>query len=152
MEHDERAACMIALDEGNRAMELALKAAPVWNIEQKIGVGRGLQLIDARQRSGQFSPERSNRRFGLIGHEQSGWFRRQPFCLPGEVRRAVPRPCFLLHGSPIRLSVSFSASSLTENGNQFSISCSKKTCRDSPRQDSPFSTPCHTLPNHGPIL
>src|SRR5205814_10510619 len=95
---DERAARMIALDEGNRAMELALKAAPVWNIEQKIGVGRGLQLIDARQRLGQFSPEPSNRRVGLIGRKQSGWFRRRPFCRSGEMRRAVPRPCFLLHG------------------------------------------------------
>src|ERR1700757_2588761 len=28
----------------------------------------------------------------------------------------------------------------------------KKACRSSPRQDSPFRTPCHALPNLGPIL
>jgi hypothetical protein len=28
----------------------------------------------------------------------------------------------------------------------------KEACRDSPRQDSPFRTPCHALPNSGPIL
>jgi hypothetical protein len=28
----------------------------------------------------------------------------------------------------------------------------RKTCRSSPRQDSPFRTPCHALPNLGPIL
>src|SRR6476659_5564662 len=28
----------------------------------------------------------------------------------------------------------------------------EEACRDSPRQDSPFRTPCHALPNLGPIL
>ena len=28
----------------------------------------------------------------------------------------------------------------------------EKACRNSPRQDSPFRTPCHALPNLGPIL
>src|SRR5438445_6158409 len=30
--------------------------------------------------------------------------------------------------------------------------CPEKACRDSPRQDSPFRTPCHALPNLGPII
>jgi hypothetical protein len=28
----------------------------------------------------------------------------------------------------------------------------QEACRDSPRQDSPFPTPCHALPKPGPIL
>ncbi len=30
--------------------------------------------------------------------------------------------------------------------------CPEEACPDSPRQDSPFRTPCHALPNLGPIL
>src|SRR5258708_25593091 len=32
------------------------------------------------------------------------------------------------------------------------LKCPEEGCRDSPRQDSPFRTPCHALPNLGPIL
>src|SRR3954447_4254202 len=38
------------------------------------------------------------------------------------------------------------------NQQPFSLSRAKKACRDSPRQDSPFPTPRHALPNLGPIL
>jgi len=32
---------MVTLDVGDRAIELALEAAPVRNIEQEVGIGRG---------------------------------------------------------------------------------------------------------------
>ena len=50
IEHDQRAAGAVALDEGDRAIELTLEAAPVRNFQQKIGIGRGLQFVDPRLR------------------------------------------------------------------------------------------------------
>ena len=47
VEHDQRAAGMIALDVGDGAPEFAFEAAPVGNSEQEIGIGRRLQLFDA---------------------------------------------------------------------------------------------------------
>ena len=44
VEHDQRAAGLIALDVGDRAIELALEAAPVGNIQQEIGIGERLQF------------------------------------------------------------------------------------------------------------
>ena len=45
VEQDQRAAGVIALDIGDRAIELALKAAPVGNLQQEVGIGGGLQLV-----------------------------------------------------------------------------------------------------------
>src|SRR4029450_5730354 len=41
---------------------------------------------------------------------------------------------------------------LNANDHHLSGKCAEVACRDSPRQDSPFRTPCHALPNLGPIL
>ena len=46
VEHDQGAAGMVALDEGDRALQFALKAAPVRNIQQEVGIGGGLQFLD----------------------------------------------------------------------------------------------------------
>ena len=44
VEHDQRAGRLIALDEGERPGELALEAATIEDVEQEVGLGRGLQL------------------------------------------------------------------------------------------------------------
>ena len=147
VEHDQRAAGMIALDVGDRAMELALKAAPVRNIQQEVGIGGGLQFLDSRLRLGQLGLEPANRRFGVAGRPPAAAGSRPPgvrrgaafrpaaagfaaFCSPGG-----GRPGFLLHGLPC-------------------AGLLMKACRDSPRQDSPFRTPCHALdePRADPII
>ena len=145
IEHDQRAAGVIALDVGDRAMEFALEAAPVGNIQQEIGVGRGLEFLDPRLRLGELR---------LAAGESSPWRRldarhaaggsgarfadrpRRGFSPGAPLLRAVLLPSeavalvFFLHGLPC-------AGSL------------KKACRDSPRQDSPFRIPCHALESPG---
>ena len=49
VEHDQRAAGVIALDIGDRAMEFAFKAAPVGNIQQEVDIRGSLQLLDSRR-------------------------------------------------------------------------------------------------------
>ena len=71
VEHDQRAARMIALDVGDRAMQLALETAPVRNIQQEVGIGGGLQLLDSGLRLGQLGLEPANRRFG-VGWDAAG--------------------------------------------------------------------------------
>jgi hypothetical protein len=44
---------VIALDVGDRPVELALKTAPIQDIQQEVSVGGCLQLIDSRLRLGQ---------------------------------------------------------------------------------------------------
>src|SRR6202007_1964491 len=92
VKHDDRAARVIALDVGNRAIELALKTAPVEDIEQEIHIRRRLQLVDARLRLRQLGPEPANRRFGVVGScRRPGscrWLRRGRW--PGS-RRGGPR-------------------------------------------------------------
>ena len=56
VEHDQRAAGVIAFDIGDRAIELALEAAPVGNIQQEVGIGGGLQFVDPRLRPRQLGP------------------------------------------------------------------------------------------------
>ena len=50
IEQDQRPARPIALDIGDRALQLVLETAAVGNAEQEIGVGGGLQLLDPLQR------------------------------------------------------------------------------------------------------
>ena len=50
VEHNERAARVIAPDIGNRAMEFAFEAAAIEDAEQKIGIGGGLKFCDLRLR------------------------------------------------------------------------------------------------------
>ena len=50
VEHEQRAARMIAPDIGDRAMELALEAAAIENAEKKIGIRGGLEFRDPRLR------------------------------------------------------------------------------------------------------
>ena len=56
VEHDQCAAGAISLDVGDRAVELALKAAPVQDIQQEVGFGGRLQRLDPRLRLGQLAP------------------------------------------------------------------------------------------------
>src|SRR6266851_2339067 len=62
IEHDQRAARLIALDVGDRAVELALKAAPVENVEQEVRLGRGLRLLDLIQCRGELALQPANGR------------------------------------------------------------------------------------------
>ncbi len=56
-----------------RALEFALEAAPVEDIEQRIDVGTGLKLSDARARNGQLPLETldSRRASGAAGGKSS---------------------------------------------------------------------------------
>ena len=65
VEHDQRAAGVISLDEGDRAVQFALKTAPVQDIQQEVGIGGGLQLLDSRLRLGQLRLQPADRRFGV---------------------------------------------------------------------------------------
>ena len=67
VEHDQRATAMIALDVGDRAVELTLKAPPVRNFQQEISISRGLQLFDACYRLRQRCPEPADLRFAVTG-------------------------------------------------------------------------------------
>ncbi len=70
VEHDQRAARVIAFDVGDRAVEFALEAAPVGNIQQEIGIGGRLQFVDSRLRLRQLGPQPANGRFGVIGRSR----------------------------------------------------------------------------------
>jgi hypothetical protein len=65
IEHDQRGGGLIALDVGDRAVELALKAAPVQDTEQEVGFGACLQGLDLRLGLGEFRPQPANRRLGV---------------------------------------------------------------------------------------
>ena len=67
VEHDQRAAGVIALDVGDRAMQFALEAAPVRNTQQEVGIGGGLQFLDPRLRLAPVAPSAG---------ESSPWRRR----------------------------------------------------------------------------
>src|SRR5262249_51824412 len=126
----------IALDEGDRARKLALEAAPVEDIEQEVGLGSGLELLDFGTRLCQLLAQPPHGRFGvrstpLLGSRvpprgslrpQQGRFpaRSTGFRAFGCLRGRSPG--FLLH-----------------------VDLLKKACSDSPRQDSAFPTSCHRL-------
>src|ERR1700731_1095034 len=181
VEHDQRATAVIALDVGDRAAELTLKATPVRNFQQEIGISRGLQLFDAGYRLRQLCPEPADLRFAVTGclRRRPGHRRgRGPLRRRFAIYRAAlatfrcarcRRPGFLLHESLwglIRLRIKPFAylfcwrMNISESWRpRFALtrplglgSCSKKACRSLPRQDSPFRAPCHALPKPGPIL
>jgi len=144
VEHDQCCARMVAFDIGDRAIELALKAAAVRNIEQEIGIRRSLQLVNSRQCLRQLDLEPANRQFGLVGGDrQPGRRRGSGFHPPGALRRrfALRHTAFTAFRRPRSGRLGF-----------FFMNILEKTCRDSPRQDSPFRTHCHALPKLGPIL
>ena len=70
VEHDERAAGTIAFDVGDRAIELALEAAPVRNAQQEVGIGGGLKFLDLRLRLGQLRLQPANCRLGVVGRRR----------------------------------------------------------------------------------
>ena len=92
VEHDQRAAGVIALDVGDRAMEFALEAAPVRNIQQEVGIGGGLQFLDSRLGLGQLGLEPANRRLGVAGRRRRPGFRRRA---PGAARLFARQPPLL---------------------------------------------------------
>src|SRR5262245_26243592 len=53
VEHRQRVGRRMDIDEGDRALKLARKTAPVENVEHEIGLGRGLQLYDFASRGRQ---------------------------------------------------------------------------------------------------
>ncbi len=69
VEHQHRATRLVTLDEGDRPGELALEAAPVEDVEQEIGLGGGLELLDLGARLGQFlaQPPHGGFRLGKPG-------------------------------------------------------------------------------------
>src|SRR5216684_24410 len=107
---------MIALDVGDRAIELALKAAPVRNIQQEIGIRRGLQFLDSRPRLRQLDLKPPNREFSVLGRDRQPGRRPRWDCHPPSALRTPlglhhaafsafwgtwgGSPGFLLHGRP----------------------------------------------------
>src|SRR6202171_5123974 len=67
---------MVALDVGDRAIELALKTAPVRNIQQEIDIRQTLQFINSRQCLRQLDLEPANREFGPVGGDRQPGRRR----------------------------------------------------------------------------
>ena len=138
VEHDQRAAGVIALDVGDRALQLALEAAPVGNIQQEVGVGGGLQLLDPRLAPGQF---RSS-----AGGSSTRW---SAAAAAGRAGGARPCGAARLFAPPQRFCGvlrPFEAVALVFF--VMRLPCAgllMKACRDSPRQDSPFLIPCHAL-------
>ena len=78
VEHDQRPAGMIAFDVGDRAMELALEAAAVENIQQKIGIGGRLQRLDPPLGLGQLDLKPANGLFGTVSRNLRPPRRRTP--------------------------------------------------------------------------
>ena len=139
VEHDQRAARMVTLDVGDRAIEFALEAAPVRNIEQEVGLGGGLQLP-------RFAPaprpiavlQPADRRFGVAWSRD----RRRGYGRAGAARRGFA-PCRGRFAAFCGLEV---AAALVFFFMAFPVAgLLMKACRDSPRQDSPFLIPCHAL-------
>jgi len=67
VEHDQRGGGVIALDVGDGAVELALKAAPVQDSEQEVGFSGRLQGLDLRLGLREFRPQPANRRLLAAG-------------------------------------------------------------------------------------
>ncbi len=61
IEHNQRAGRRITLDVGNGARKLALKSPAIVDIQQEVGIGPSLQLVDARMRGCELCPERTDR-------------------------------------------------------------------------------------------
>src|SRR6185437_1158238 len=104
-----------------------LEAAAVGDTEQEIGIGEGLQLLDAFLRGLQFGPEPADS--GLVA-------RPSPFgpggAAPAASRnRLYRRPSSVFHGHQC-------------------LGLLMKACRNLPRQDSAFLFPYHALPTLGP--
>ena len=78
VEHDQRPAGMITFDIGDRATELALEAAAVENIQQKIGIGGRLQRLDPPLGLGQLDLEPANGLFGTVSRNLRPVCRRTP--------------------------------------------------------------------------
>ena len=78
VEHQHRATRLVTLDEGNRAGEFALEAAPVEDVEQEIGLGGGLELLDLGPRLRQFLAQPPHGRLCRLG-------------MPGSSDRAAAR-------------------------------------------------------------
>src|SRR6516164_1951527 len=71
IEHNQRAACVIAFDVGDGAIDLALKAAPVRNAEQEVGFRGCLQVLNALQRSCEFVAQPAESGPGAIGCDRN---------------------------------------------------------------------------------
>ena len=145
IEHDQRAAGMIALDIGDRAVELALEAAPVRNIQQEVGIGARPAIPRSASAPAPVAVL-SRRMVGLASLDATG----------GRDAEAGRSSGLARGGAALRSATTllrrFAALGAVALVFFFmGISC-EKACRNSPRQDSPFRTPCHALPNHGPIL
>src|SRR5437667_9016416 len=78
VEHDQRPASMIAFDIVDSAMELALEAAAVENIQQKIGIGGRLQRLDPPLGLGRLDLKPANGLFGTVSRNLRPPRRRTP--------------------------------------------------------------------------
>src|SRR5258708_25359161 len=160
---------MIALDVGDRAVQLALEAAPVVNVQQEVGVRGSLQSLDSRPRRRQLGPEAANGQFGAVVRDRQPGRR----SARGELGRDLalrhdsfsalrPPPGgrlgFLFHGH-LSTHPQKHGLGLSEVATGFAtgiratyqprpflmltglhLKCPEEACRDSPRQDSPFRT------------
>ncbi|MGY4606218.1 hypothetical protein ACVW16_004630 [Bradyrhizobium sp. USDA 4474] len=112
VEHDQRAAGAVAPHVGDGALELALKAAPVGNIEQEVGVGRSFEFGDAAQRLRQLDPQAADGRLADV-RAGCGRARRRggpgplgssfgsgPAGFPALFGLRSGRPFWFLHGLP----------------------------------------------------
>ena len=57
VEHNQRASCVIALDEGDGAVKLPRKSSPIEDVEQNIALGQSRQFSDPGLRRGEFRLE-----------------------------------------------------------------------------------------------
>ena len=131
-------------------MELALEAAPVGNIQQEVDIRGSLQFLDSRLRLGQLGPEPANGPLGVIGRRpasrgDAGGLRRLAARLGAALRAAAP--VLRRFAGPGAVALVFFFMGIPDHF---------KACRNSPRQDSPFQTPCHGMarpwPDLGPPL
>ena len=142
VEHDQRAAGMVALDVGDGAIEFALEAAPVRNVRAGSRYSAGACSSSIRfSACANCGPQPAYDRLGVIG-AAGDWRAAGRTRAAGVLRNPALLRRFTALGAVAPVSSSWSSRRCLL----------KKACRKSPRQDSPFRTPCHALPNHGPVL